>query len=49
MRLSTSDLTRNLGIGFAIGAAIAVFQMAPQGDNGLVSQARAASLEAPAQ
>ncbi|WP_168194193.1 hypothetical protein [Altererythrobacter sp. TH136] len=48
MRLFKSDLYRNLGIGFVIGAAIAVFQM-PQGDNGLISQAQAATLEATAQ
>jgi hypothetical protein len=49
MRLFKSDLYRNLGIGFVIGAAIAVFQMAPQGDNGLISQAQAATLGATAQ
>jgi hypothetical protein len=46
MRLFSSDLTRNLGIGFAIGTAIAVWQMAPQGDAGLVSQAHAAPVVA---
>jgi len=46
MRLFTSDLTRNLGIGFAIGTAIALFQMAPLSDAGLVSQAHAAPVVA---
>jgi hypothetical protein len=46
MRLFTSDLTRNLGVGFIIGTAIAVFQMAPQGDIGFVSQAQAAPVVA---
>lgn len=42
MRLFKSDLTRNIGIGFAIGTAIAVFQMAPQGAANPISQAQAA-------
>ena len=46
MRLFKSDLTRNLGTGFVIGAAIAVFQMAPEGGLGLVSQAHAAPVVA---
>lgn len=41
-----SDLARNLGIGFVIGTAIALFQMAPAGDGGLVSRAHAAPVVA---
>jgi hypothetical protein len=46
MRLFSSDLTRNLGFGFAIGTAIAVWQMAPEGAASPVTQAQAAPVVA---
>lgn len=47
MRLFKSDLYRNFAIGFAVGAGIAVWQIAPQMSDGLVTEARAAAVEAP--
>ncbi len=47
MRLFKSDLYRNFAVGFAVGAAIAVLHVAPQMSDGLVSQAHAATIEAP--
>jgi hypothetical protein len=49
MRLFKSDLPRNFAIGFAVGAAIAVWQIAPQMSDSMIPRAQAATVEAPAQ
>jgi hypothetical protein len=49
MRLFKTDLPRNFAIGFAVGAAIAVWHIAPQMSDSAIPQAQAATLEAPAQ
>ena len=49
MRLFKTDLPRNFAIGFAVGAAIAVWQVAPQMSDSVIPQAQAATIEASAQ
>jgi hypothetical protein len=49
MKLFKSDLPRNFAIGFAVGAALAVWQIAPQMSESVIPQAQAATIEAPAQ
>ena len=48
MKLFNSDLYRNFGIGFALGAVVAGWQIAPQFGEALVSPAQAATVAAPA-
>ncbi|MCT2559919.1 hypothetical protein N0B51_13125 [Tsuneonella sp. YG55] len=48
MGLFTPDLYRNFAIGFALGAAIVVWQIAPNMTDSLVPQAHAATADAPA-
>jgi hypothetical protein len=48
MRLFKTDLPRNFAIGFALGAAIAVWHIAPQMSESAIQQAQAATIEAPA-
>ena len=48
MGLFKPDLYRNFGIGFAVGALLAVWQVAPAMIDQLVPQAQAATFEAPA-
>ncbi|GGE04677.1 hypothetical protein GCM10011515_25350 [Tsuneonella deserti] len=49
MRLFKTDLPRNFAIGFAVGTAIAVWQIAPQMSGELIPPAQAATIAAPAQ
>jgi len=49
MRLFKSDLPRNFAIGFAVGAAIAVWHVAPQMGDSVIPQAQAATIAAPVQ
>ncbi len=48
MGLFTPDLYRNFAIGFALGAAVVVFQIAPNMADNFVSQAHAAPVAASA-
>ncbi len=48
MRLFKTDLPRNFAIGFVVGAAIAVWHIAPQMSESAIPQAQAATIEAPA-
>ncbi len=48
MGLFKPDLYRNFAIGFALGAAIVVWQIAPNMADSIVPQAHAATAEAPA-
>jgi hypothetical protein len=48
MRLFKTDLPRNFAIGFAVGAAIAVWHIAPQMSESAIPQAQAAAIESPA-
>ena len=47
MGLFKPDLYRNFGIGFAVGALLAVWQVAPGMIDRIVPQAHAATVEAP--
>lgn len=49
MGLFKPDLYRNFGIGFAVGALLAVWQVAPGLVGEFAPQAHAATLEAPAE
>lgn len=48
MGLFKPDLYRNFAIGFALGAALVVWQIAPSMADGMIPQAHAATIEAPA-
>lgn len=49
MGLFTPELYRNFAIGFALGAVIVVWQIAPNMAESLVPQAHAATTDAPAE
>jgi len=48
MKLFKSDLYRNFAIGFAVGAVIAGWQIAPGLGDAIASPAQAATIAAPA-
>ena len=49
MRLFKPDLYRNFAIGFALGAGLVVWQIAPNMADQIVPQAHAATVDAPAE